>query len=215
MPDVQIIGEIIEASTTEFVAESRELHSPPPFGSFVKVAWNGPVRQAQGRPSDAQTDDPFELQPAIYGVVHHATTSPVDTGRRLRAFWKDEEELKNQQPELDEWMLVTNFRAVIIGYCANGQVSQILPPKPPKLLTRVHPCEPGEIKSVTSRMDFLRTLATFRNAPTEEVVAACIRQAAGCYEDKEPFLVAAGKELASLLKDDYDRLQAIMRRVAQ
>ena len=57
-------------------------------------------------------------------------------------------------------------------------------------------------------------MATFRNAPTEEVVAACIRQAAGCYEPKEPFLVAAGKELASLLKDDYDRLQAIMRRVA-
>ena len=207
MADEQIIGEIIEASTTEFVAESRELHSPPPFGSFVKVGWPGLA--------EFQADDPFELQPAIYAVVHHASTAPVDTGRRLRAFWKDEDELKEQQPELDEWMLVTNFRAVIIGYCASGQVSQILPPKPPKLLTRVHPCEAGEIKAVTSRMDFLRTLATFRNAPTEEVVAACIRQAAHCYEPSEPFLVAAGKELASLMKDDYDRLQAIMRRVAQ
>src|SRR5512146_2632287 len=99
--DEQIIGEIIEASTTEFVAESRELHSPPPFGSFVKVKW-----------PDNIEGDPFELQPAIYGVVHHASTCPVDTGRRLRAFWKDEDELKEQQPELDEWMLVTNFRAV-------------------------------------------------------------------------------------------------------
>jgi hypothetical protein len=28
------------------------------------------------------------------------------------------------------------------------------------------------------------------------------------------FLVAAGKELANLMRDDYDRLQAIMRRAA-
>lgn len=198
-----IIGEIIEASTTEFVAESRELHSPPPFGSFVKVAWNGP-----------QSDDPFELQSAIYAVVHNASTAPVDTGRRLRAFWKDEQELKEEQPELDEWMLVTNFRAVIIGYCANGQVCQILPPKPPKLLTRVYPCEPGEIKRVTEQKHFLRTLLLFPSAPTEEVVAAAIRTAWKiCNQDS--FLVDAGKELANLLKDDYDRLQAIMRRIAQ
>ena len=205
MADDQIIGEIIEASTTEFVAGSRELHSPPPFGSFVKVAWNGP---------EANTDDPFELQPAIYAVVHNASTAPVDTGRRLRAFWKDEEELKEQQPELDEWMLVTNFRAVIIGYCANGQVSQILPPKPPKLLTRVYPCEPGEIKKVTEQKHFLRTLLLFPSAPTEEVVAAAIRTAWRIC-DNDSFLIDAGKELANLLKDDYDRLQAIMRRVAQ
>ncbi|HET6453004.1 MAG TPA: hypothetical protein VFI02_01245, partial [Armatimonadota bacterium] len=183
-----------------------ELHSPPPFGSFVKVAWNGPT--------DTQPDDPFELQPAIYAVVHHASTAPVNTGRRLRAFWKDEEELKEQQPELDEWMLVTNFRAVIIGYCANGQVSQILPPKPPKLLTRVYPCEPGEIKRITEQKHFLRTLLLFPSAPTEEVVAAAIRTAWKIC-DQDSFLVDAGKELANLLKDDYDRLQAIMRRVAQ
>jgi len=204
MADEQIIGEIIEASTTEFLAESRELHSPPPFGSFVKVAWTG----------ESSADDPFELQPAIYGVVHHATTSPVDTGRRLRAFWKNEDELKEQQPELDEWMLVTNFRAVIIGYCENGQVSQILPPMPPKLLTRVHPCEPGEIKKITEQKHFLRTLLLFTGAPTEEVVAAAIRTA-WKVSGEDSFLVEAGKELANLLKDDYDRLQAIMRRVAQ
>ena len=204
MADEQIIGEIIEASTTEFVAESRELHSPPPFGSFVKVAWTG----------ESPSNDPFELQPAIYAVVHNASTAPVDTGRRLRAFWKDEEELKEQQPELDEWMLVTNFRAVIIGYCANGQVCQILPPKPPKLLTRVYPCEPGEIKRVTEQKHFLRTLLLFPSAPTEEVVAAVIRTAWRiCGQDS--FLIDAGKELANLLKDDYDRLQAIMRRIAQ
>lgn len=211
---VEVIGEVVEASTTEFLAESRELHAPPPFGSFVKVGWAG---EASTTSRDKNTDDPFESQtvlPAVYAVVHHASTTPVDAGRRLRAFWKDEESLREEQPELTEWMLVTNFRAIIIGYSNNGCMHQVLPPMPPKLLTPVHPCSPEEIRFITGRMDFLRTLAGFKNTPTEEVVAACIREADAARGGDFQFLVSAGKELASVLRDDYDRLQAIMRRLA-
>lgn len=207
--EATMIGEVIESSTTEFVAESRELHSPPPFGSFVKVRMDAV--------ESPESDDPFVTQgaaPAIYAVVYQAATSPVDTGRRLRAFWKDEEQLREEQPEISEWMLVTDFRAIIIGYQAGGQVCQYLPPKPPKLFTQVHQCTPDEVRAVTERMDFLRALAGFRNPPSEEVIAACIRQANDARNNDFDFLVAAGKELASVLKDDYDRLQAIMRRVS-
>ena len=232
-----IIGEVIESSTQEFVAESRELHSPPPFGSFVKVYLNG----SEGGTLPNQEEDPFEsfrgaagsfndgfhstvsgeqpdagqppMNPATYAIVYQATTTPVDTGRKLRAYWKDEDQLREEQPELSEWLLVTNFRAVIIGHCANGALCQFLPPQPPKLLTRVHQCEAQEIANLTYRMDFLRTLINFRNAPTEEVVAACIREAFNARNQDFDFLVKAGKELARLLKDDYDRLHAIMRRV--
>lgn len=31
------IGEVIEASTTEFTAQCYELHQPPPFGSLVEA----------------------------------------------------------------------------------------------------------------------------------------------------------------------------------
>lgn len=241
-----IIGEVIEASTTEFAAESRQLHSPSPFGSFVKVLWHGeenlPQAPVIGSESAADEGDPFmdsfrqkegsfgpeyrsaldgesaepvpDLSPAIYAVVHQATTTSVDTGRRLRAYWKDEEQLKQEQPELSEWLLVTNFRAIIVGYSANGLIRQFLPPQPPNLLTPVHPCTPDEIHLITRRLDFLRTLTNFQNAPTEEVVAACIREASNARGGNPEFLVAAGKELANLLRDDYDRLQAIMRRVA-
>ena len=236
----EIIGEVTESSTMEFVSESRELHSPPAFGSFVKVHLSA-VESAStpASPRADEDEDPFlrtagsfsagfrsavndeavdtapsGLSPATYAVVYQATTAPVDTGRRLRAYWKDEEQLKEEQPELSEWMLVTNFRAIIIGYCLNGYMCQYLPPQPPKLLTPVRQCAPDEIIAITSRMDFLRTLANFRNTPSEEVVAACIREANAARGGDFEFLVAAGKELASLLKDDYDRLQAIMRRVA-
>jgi hypothetical protein len=233
----EIIGEVTESSTMEFVSESRELHSPPPFGSFVKVSWNGQAPPEVSVPSD--DEDPFMdsfrrvegsfgpayrsavegepvpgLSPAIYAVVHQATTSPVDSGRRPRAYWKDEDQLNEEQPELSEWMLVTDFHAIIIGYSANGLIYQFLPPQPPKIHTFVHQCTPDEIRAITSKMDFLRTLANSRSAPSEEVVAACIREANAARGGDFEFLVEAGKELASLLKDDYDRLQAIMRRVA-
>lgn len=239
--DFDIIGEVIEASTTEFLAESRELHSPPSFGSFVRIGAS--LREgdrATGRGGELEEDpfDPFRraagsfgsgyrsvvegesaespasADGAIYGVVYQAATAPVDSSRRLRAFWKDEEQLNAEQPELSEWLLVTHFRAIIIGHAADGFVHQFLPPQPPKILSHVSLCAKDEIRRITSRMDFLRTLANFRNAPTEEVVAACIRTADDARNGDFNFLVSAGKELASLLKDDYDRLQAIMRRVA-
>ena len=234
--ELQVIGEVIEASTTEFVAESRELHSPPPFGSFVRVAWNGDespaaVHSDAGDPfeedrfrrnagkfgsayrlaveGDSSDPLPHAIEPAIYAVVHHATTGSVDSGRRHRAYWKDEQQLSAEQPEM-EWLLLTEFRAIIIGYSSNGFIRQFLPPQPPKIHLPVHPCSNDEIRLITSKMDFLRTLTTYRNAPADEVVAACIRQAFAVRGGD--FLVAAGKELANLLKDDYDRLQAIMRR---
>jgi len=240
--DLEIIGEIIESSTTEFAAESRELYSPPPFGSFVKVDFAAEAAGEAAPPVEPEPKsdgdfDPFResagrfgstyrgivegeldgtaqvVSPAIYAVVHQATTTSSDSGRRPRAYWKDEQQLKEEQPEL-EWLLLTEFRAIVIGYAANGSIRQILPPKPPRLHSRVHLCAPEEIELVTSRMDFLRTIANFRNAPCDEAVAACIREANNARGGDLDFLVAAGKELAALLRDDYDRLQAIMRRIA-
>ncbi len=119
-----------------------------------------------------------------------------------------------EQPELGEWLLVTDFRAIIVGYTHNGFIRQHLPPQPPKMHTFVYPCSAEETRLLTSRMDFLRTLANFRNAPADEVIAACVREAAAAQRGDVEFVIRAGKELANLLKDDYDRLHAIMRRIA-
>lgn len=245
-----IIGEVIEASTTDFKAESRELHAPPAFGSFVKVLLNpgsAPAMVASApTPSPTVEDDPFDtpmdrfrsaaggfgrafdgitgdapgqrvveqIQPASYAIVYQASTGPVDTSRKLRAFWKGEDEMREEHPEVAEWMLVTHFDAVIIGHSLDGSVHHLLPPQPPKLFSHVRPCDDAEIRQIASKMDFLRTLVNSRNAPAEEVIAACILRAYDAHNNDFDFLVAAGKELAGILKDDYDRLQAIIRRVS-
>lgn len=241
--DIDRIGEVIESSTTEFAAESRRLHEPPPFGCFVKVPMNdaglpAPTTAAAQSGTDDSRGfrdmagrfneeydravignghlDPF-VRPAeqsmIYAVVYNATTGPTDPGRKPRAYWKDEDVLQEEQPEISEWLLLTHFRAIIIGYSQGGRIYQILPPRPPRIHSHASLCTPDEVQSITARLDFLRTLTGAMNAPTEEVIAACIREANSARGDSFDFLVDAGKELAGLLKDDYDRLNAIMRRV--
>ncbi|HAH86758.1 MAG TPA: hypothetical protein DCL60_05245 [Armatimonadetes bacterium] len=237
------IGEVIEASTTQFTAESRELYSPPPFGSFVKIPWKieqAPEALPQTSPASQDDKDPFmepfldragsfsadyrtavhgepeevcNLQPAIYAIVHEASTSPADSSRRIRAYWKDEDQLDREHPEISEWMLVTHFKAVVIGYSAGGAVNQILPPQPPKILSHVYPCSTEEVRIITKKLDFLRTLTGIGSMPAEEVIAASIREACAARNNSFDYLVSAGRELANLLKDDYDRLQAIIRRV--
>lgn len=248
--ELDFIGEIIEGSTTEFTAESRELHSPPPFGGFVRVELKLPeslLRHAAAAVTvaDQSEDDPFAdvgrfrrsaggfgreytrtvggesetetvVVPSanVYAVVHNATTGAPDSSRLPRAYWKDEDQLLAEQPQLCEWGLVTRFQAIIVGHTSNGGIYQFLPPVPPKIHARVYQCTGDEICRLTSRVDFLRTLVNFHNAPTEEVVAACLREAYNARGGDFDFLVSAGKELAGLLKNDYDRLQAIMRRVS-
>jgi hypothetical protein len=235
------VGEIIEASTTEFTAECRELHAPPPFGSFVKASLH--LDSAAPTPDFDHEQDPFAdtfssragrfnsdfravvdgssepdsgslREPTIYAIVHQSATTPVDSSRPVRAYWKDEETLAREQPEVFEWVLVTRFKASVIAHDTGSAIRQFLPPKPPNIHTNVNACTPAEIRILTSRMDFLRTLTSSPNSAADEVVAACIREAYVARNGDFDFLVAAGKELAGLLKDDYDRLQAIMRRVA-
>jgi hypothetical protein len=50
--------------------------------------------------------------------------------------------------------------------------------------------------------------------PADELLAATLRAAAHARGSAgRDYLVAAGRELASLLKDDYDRLTALLRRI--
>jgi hypothetical protein len=197
---VKRIGEVIASATTHFMAQAlrdpdRGLSMPkaPPFGSFVRAHLE---------------DDALD----VYGVVFHVETTSIDAAHRPLALNLSRQELREQQPQIFE-LLRTDFSLVVTGYKQDGKVRAGLPPTPPLVHDFVYACDEGEVVALTERLDFLRTLLTFAQAPTDELVAACLRNAYRARGEDRTFLLGAGRNLSTLLRNDYDRLTAIVGRL--
>ena len=191
------IGEVIEASTGQFVAECYELHSPPPLGSLVKT-------------SDGDVE--------IYGVVCNAATESIELNRRPIARGREEateEGIYRQNPQLSK-LLRTTFDTLVIGHSVGAQRAvplHYLPPHPSRVHSFVYLCEQDEVCRFTQSLDFLPILLGTKAEAVDEIVSACLRQASCAHDDQRAFLVRSGKELAILLGGELNRLNAILRRI--
>jgi hypothetical protein len=188
-------GEVVESSTTELLAQSTRLDDAPPFGAFVEVT----------------TDDPL----TVYGVVAHIQTAGIDPGSRAIMRGHDDvrdERIYQENPDLP-LVLRTTFRALVVGFADGAVRYQFLPPRPPRLHYSVFTCPPATVRSLTSAgLDYLQVLLSATDVPVDELLAANLRYTAACYRDPAEFLHYAGRELAQLLRADYPRLTAILRR---
>lgn len=197
MNEAQRVGEVIEASTAQFVAQCYELYQSPPLGSLVKT-----------------TDLPVEL----YAVVYNATTTGLEPGRRPIARGRDEtseEAIYQSSPQLLK-LLRSEFCALVVGHKQGDKLYHYLPPKPARIHSFVYLCRPEEVKEFSQSFDFINTLINAHlPIPVEELIAACIRQMSQVYEDRHTFLIAAGKELAILLSGDINQLKAILGRIKE
>jgi hypothetical protein len=195
MDAVQRVGEVIAASTTDFVAQCYELYQSPPLGSLVKTM-----------------DLPVEL----YGIVCNAATTSLEPGRHPIARGKDEvseEEIYRASPQLLK-LLRTEFSALVVGYRENEKLYHYLSPKPARIHSFAYLCPPEEVKEFSQSFDFLNMLVnTHLPVSVDELVAASLRQMSRAYEDRHAFLVAAGKELAILLSGQFNQLKAILGRI--
>jgi len=194
---MQRVGEVIEASTTEFIAQCYELYQSPPLGSLVKTR-----------------DLPVDL----YGIVYNAPTTSLEPGRRPIARGKDEaseEEIYRSRPQLLE-LLRSEFSALVVGHRQGDKLHHYLPPKPARIHGFVYLCPPEEVKEFSQSFNFLTVLINSHlPVSQDELIAACLRQMSQVYEDRHAFLVAAGKELAVLLGGEFNQLKAILERIRQ
>ncbi len=196
------IGEVIEAATGEFLAQSYQLHWAPSLGSLVKTC--------------APPEAACESDSSIYGVVCYSSTGSVDPGRRPTIRGRDleeEDDVYKQNPQLSR-LLCTSFKVLIVGYQDGQGIRHFLPPRPPRVHAFVYPCSTDEVAGFTQDLDFLNVLlSTSLPIPSEELVAACLRIASEARDDGRVFLVKAGKELAQLLAGDPVRLNAVLRKI--
>ncbi len=197
MDKEQRAGEVIEASTTDFVAQCYELYQSPPLGSLVKTR-----------------DLPLEL----YGIVYGATTASLEPGRRPIARGKDEateEEVFRSNPQLLK-LLRSEFSVLVIGHKQGDSLYRYLPPKPARIHGFVYLCSPDEVREFSQSFDFLNLLLSAHlPVSADELIAACLRLMCQVQEDRHAFLVKAGKELAILLGGELNHLKAILGRIKE
>ena len=188
----QRVGEVVEATSTSFLSQCYKLYEAPPLGGLVRTN-----------------------SPKIYGVVCRVSTEPLDPSRPVLARGQDaatEEEVYRDHPQLSR-LLTSRFEALIAGHDSDGEARQYLPPLPPRVHSFVYACCDDEIAGFTSRLDLLRLLLNSAGPIADEVVCACLRQAAPAHADPEAFLLRAGMTLAAELSGDVPRLNAILRRL--
>jgi HAS barrel domain len=188
------VGEIIETSTTEFLAQACELGRAPAFGSLVKA----------------------DCPPAeVFGLVYRVRTGGIDPGSqavmRGRSGLRDDA-IYRENPDLRA-VLRTEFGVLIVGFCEDGELRQYLPPHPPSLHWSVYECQQPDVVTFSEQLDYFRTVLAVTDAPADELLAANLRQVRRARAFDRDFSLKAGRELARLLTHEYDRLSAILRRL--
>ena len=190
---VSALGEVIEASTFELAVQCHNLYDAPPLGALVKTEGKNPV----------------------FGVVAEVTTRGIDPGRRPMVLGTGESSgdvVYDRNPQLSR-LLATEFRLVVLGHKTGDIISHVPAEIPPRIHDFVFPCEDGEISKFCESLLFLPMLLAHTVNSPDDLVAALLLQASKVQPDRDDFLLKAGRELATILRGEFIRLQAILRRI--
>ena len=202
-------AEILESRTTGWIAQCRELHCAPPFGSWVRA------------PEDAIAT--ASSREVVYGVVSKIETAPFDLNRRPVALWTSEDEMSQRHPQIGK-LLRTTFEVQCLGWSEKSDVKtsnadleysiyQSLPPQPPRLHSFVLRCDDADVRRFTQKHDWIRLLLNGATENADELIIAVSRHAIKAHNSDVNYSIALGKTLALLLQDDYLRLRAILGRI--
>ena len=196
----QKLGEVVEASTVQVVAQSYELNVAPPFGSLVWLP--------QGPPGASG---------ALYGVVTLIETTALDASRRPMARGQDAESRQavfEQHPQLTE-LFRTHFPIKILGNATDGTIRHTLPPLPPEIHQFVYTCTREQVGMFTDSPGYLPLLLATTGPAADEAATAFLQAAAAVRSpgEEQSFLVAAAKQLIVLLRGDATRLNTLLGRL--
>lgn len=191
--DAARIGEVIDASTTEFTAQCYRLYEAPALGSLVRCGEDVP----------------------IYAIVCESATQSLDPARHTipRGIAEpDEAGVFRSNPQIER-LLYTRFRAVIVGYRDHGVLRRYLPPNAPRMYAFVTVSAAAELAEFSSGTEFIPLLLAAPVSAQDDVIAAFLRQASAAQPDRDAYLVSAGKSLATALGGQTHRLSEILRRL--
>lgn len=184
LPKRQVLGEIVEASYTEFTAESYQLHQTPTLGRLVRA------------------------EHAI-GVVHKACTESI--GLTSREGKPDDQDgtVYKLHPEF-EYTLHTRFSALAVGYYNGSRIIHAYPDTLPRLHYQCYLLDDAATLEFTVKPGYLRPLVNASDCCVDEAIAYLLGHVFYLHGKDRGHLLNATAFLSRLLKGQYDRLVGIL-----
>jgi hypothetical protein len=153
---------------------------------------------------------------AVYGVVGEISTQSIDPGRRAVAMGHQDETTNTiyaRNPQISR-LLATEFRASVVGHKNFDTLHRYLAPTPPRIHSPVFCCGPEEVAKFSESLDFMPLLLTASFGSQDDVISSFLRLASITHPDPAAFLVTAGRTLASLLGNQTQRLNGVLKRLS-
>ena len=191
--DLQV-GRVLRTSTQSFVIGCEVMRPDiPTFGSYVR---------AEGLTPGS----------AIYGLIYDVS---VEDDRFVRHFIGADTPEEVIMGMRENRQVPIEVSVLAVGCSDGGAIHHCLPAQPPVTLDWLYQCTGEEVRAFTTRFDYFRLVLEARDAPTDELLAASLRAAAAVRPENErdSFLVGAGRELARLLAGDLVRLEGLLHRL--
>lgn len=190
------IGKVLRASTQQFVFGTKVPKSDVPiFGSLVKTT--------------------IQYQNAtIYGLIFNIEIQDDGMTKMLSvADDVSQEEIEWQRSR----RVPVEASVLCVGYQPDGQPMRYnLPAQPPIILDPIYACDETEMCDFVAKSDYFRLVIDSRDVPSDELLAASIRQCADAQSAgaRDTYLLRCGRELARLIGNDGARLESLLRRMA-
>lgn len=198
MSEPTSIGRVLRSSTTRFTVGCRQLIAEqgqriPEFGALVRA--------------DAKDGG------LVYGLISNVTIEDDTFVRQLVAAGIESAEIIEDQRQKRQVPIVVDV--LVVGGGQALEVYHRLPAQPPSTLDQIYLCTAAETARFTARHDWLRTVLASPEAPVDPLLIAALRAAAQARppEQREAYLISAGRELAKLLALDLTRLDGILRQL--
>lgn len=184
-------GRVLRASTTGFSIGCQS--KTPALGALVKAL----------NPDGTVT----------YGLVCNVTVEDDPFVRQLVAAGVEDEEYIADQRQRRQVPVVVDV--LVVGYGSGLEAYHRLPPWPLGTLDRVYTCNAAELVRFTEQHDWLRVVLAATDIQADALLIAALRAAAAARppDRRQPYLIAAGRELAKLLAMDLTRLEGILRQL--
>jgi hypothetical protein len=207
MDESVVVGRVLQASTTRLTVGCQptiaaQNQAIPSFGTLVKAA--GP---ATSLPGEAMRES------VTYGLIHNVAVEDDLFVRQLVAAGMDDEVYIADQRQRRQVPVVVEV--LLVGFGSPIEPHHYLPPQPPSTLDPVYSCNSAEIVRFTARHEWLNAVLTAPDVAVDALIPAALRAAARARppDQREAYLVSAGRELARLLAQDPIRLDGMLRQL--